>query len=237
VNPIHYLVCYMALILVSGICDHQVLRMSRAIKTHLFLWKAQEYKLWLIYYSVPILLGVMNQKYFNHHLQLLSAIYLLSRDSISFDQIEVARDHLHSYISKFAELYDIRNISMNVHQLLHLPDVVSDLGPLWVYSCFFLEDLNGKLSKLIHGTHYGGLQVCSGASVYMNLSVLIGTLPIDSRVKKFCEQLRYNKNRNKIAEIIDPKTYALGSLQHLVEISFNIRAVLIDHLDINHGNI
>jgi len=71
----------------------------------------------------------------------------------------------------------------------------------------------------------------------MNLSVLIGTLPIDSRVKKFCEQLRYNKNRNKIAEIIDPKTYALGSLQHLVEISFNIRAVLIDHLDINHGNI
>jgi len=44
---------------------------------------------------------------------------------------------------------------------------------------------------------YGGLQVCSGPSVYMNLSVLIGTLPIDSRVKKFCEQLRCNKKRNK----------------------------------------
>ncbi|XP_011686450.1 PREDICTED: uncharacterized protein LOC105449147 [Wasmannia auropunctata] len=214
-----------------------VQRMPRAIKTYLSLWKAQEYKLWLIYYSVPILLGVMNQEYFDHHLQLLSAVYLLSRDSISFDQIEVARNHLRSYISKFADFYGVRNMSMNVHQLLHLPDVVLDLGPLWVYSCFFLEDLNGKLSKLIHGSRHAGLQVCSGASIYMNLYVLIGTLPVDSTVRKFCDQLRCNKKKSRIVEIIDPKTYVLGSLQHLDEVSFNIRAVLAKSLDIKNGNI
>lgn len=214
-----------------------VQRMPRAIKTHLSLWKAQEYKLWLIYYSVPILLGIMNERYFNHHLQLLSAIYLLSQDSISFHQVEVAKNHLHLYVSKFAELYGVRNMSMNVHQLLHLPDVVLDLGPLWVYSCFFLEDLNGKLSKLIHGTRHAGLQVCSGASIYMNLSVLIGTLPVDSRVRKFCEQLRCNKKKNRIVEIIDPKTYVLGSLEYLTQVPYNIRAILIDNLGINNGNI
>lgn len=65
-----------------------VQRMPRAIKTHLSLWKAQEYKLWLIYYSVPILLGIMNERYFNHHLQLLSAIYLLSQDRSLFIKLK-----------------------------------------------------------------------------------------------------------------------------------------------------
>lgn len=32
-----------------------------------------------------------------------------------------------------------RNLTMNLHSLLHLPDVVKDLGPLWAHSCFLLK--------------------------------------------------------------------------------------------------
>lgn len=190
-----------------------------------------------MYYSVPILLDVMDQEYFNHHLQLLSAVYLLTQDSISLNQVEVARNLLHSYISKFAQLYGIRNMSMNVHQLLHLPDVVLDLGPLWAYSCFFLEDLNGKLVKLIHGTRYAGLQVCSGALVYMNLSDFIATLPADCRARNFCKQLQCNKKKMKIGEIIDSKSYVIGSIKYVANVSFRIHTILADDLGINCGNI
>ena len=40
----------------------------------------------------------------------------------------------------------------NVHILLHLPDAVRSLGPLWAHSTFPFEGMNGWLSELYHGT-------------------------------------------------------------------------------------
>ena len=37
-------------------------------------------------------------------------------------------------------------MGINVHGLLHLVDVVTDLNPLWVTSCFLWESLNGDLT-------------------------------------------------------------------------------------------
>ena len=41
---------------------------------------------------------------------------------------------------------------MNVHMLRHLIFHVKNWGPLWVYSCFSFESLNGELKKYFHGT-------------------------------------------------------------------------------------
>ena len=51
--------------------------------------------------------------------------------------------------------------TFNVHQLLHLPEVVHELGPLWSNSCFPFEDYNGDLRDLFHGTKNVDGQVCS----------------------------------------------------------------------------
>ncbi len=48
----------------------------------------------------------------------------------------------------------------NVHQLLHLTEVVDDVGPLWSNSCFPFEDYNGDLRDLFHGTQNVDGQVC-----------------------------------------------------------------------------
>ena len=45
-----------------------------------------------------------------------------------------------------------RNMLSNVHNLLHLPEAVKDLGPLWAHSCFPYENANGELLKLYHGS-------------------------------------------------------------------------------------
>ena len=36
--------------------------------------------------------------------------------------------------------------------LLHLPDSVRNLGPLWAHSAFPFEGMNGWLGELYHGT-------------------------------------------------------------------------------------
>lgn len=41
---------------------------------------------------------------------------------------------------------------MNVHSLIHLVQTVRNFGPLWSYSCFGFENMNGHLRKHCHGT-------------------------------------------------------------------------------------
>ena len=45
-----------------------------------------------------------------------------------------------------------KHMTINIHNLLHLPDVVRNLGPLWSNSCFPFEAANGELLKLFHGS-------------------------------------------------------------------------------------
>ena len=43
-------------------------------------------------------------------------------------------------------------MSINIHNLLHLPKVVKSLGPLWAHSCFPFESANGDLLNFFHGS-------------------------------------------------------------------------------------
>ena len=43
-------------------------------------------------------------------------------------------------------------MTINIHNLLHLPNVVRHLGPLWVNSCFAFEMAIGELLSLFHGS-------------------------------------------------------------------------------------
>lgn len=67
-------------------------------------------------------------------------------------------------------------MSINVHLLLHLPDAVKELGPLWVYSCFHFEGQNGILKNLIHGTQKVDIQLISSYSYLRNLPIATDSL-------------------------------------------------------------
>ena len=41
---------------------------------------------------------------------------------------------------------------LNVHNLAHICTNVRSWGPLWCYSCFRFEDLNGDCVKAVHGS-------------------------------------------------------------------------------------
>ena len=50
------------------------------------------------------------------------------------------------------QLYPETLCTANFHMLAHLWDCVQDWGPLWCYSTFGFENLNGCLRKYAHGT-------------------------------------------------------------------------------------
>ena len=82
----------------------------------------------------------------------------LLSESISQKDLELAEKFLILFCKNYQHLYGKRGMTINVHSLLHLPQVVRDLGPLWAYSSFFFEGRNGVILRNIHDTQYVGLQ-------------------------------------------------------------------------------
>ena len=57
-----------------------------------------------------------------------------------------------SFHELIPQLYPETLLTANFHMLVHLSDCVKDWGPLWGYSTFGFENLNGYLRQYAHGT-------------------------------------------------------------------------------------
>ncbi|KAE8738233.1 hypothetical protein FOCC_FOCC016292 [Frankliniella occidentalis] len=196
-------------------------------------WKSLDFKVWLFYYSIPVLSGLMSDLYLNHHMLLVSAVFLLSQQSISPRQINQASLLLNKYVLEFEVLYDLRFMGINVHQLTHLSQCVDDLGPLWVYSCYFMEDLNGKICKFIHGTSHVGIQIASATTKMQELESLISSLNLLSPARQFCHKVNKFGQNFKIAEVISPGVHVVGKFNHLL---VPPRQILLECLNIRGGH-
>lgn len=173
---------------------------------------------WFFYYSPFVLDGYMDPEYFEHYLKLLFGIFILNQSSISLASIQLSFQLLTAFVSQFQTLYDPRYMSFNIHSLRHLPDLVYDLGPLWVTSCFPLENLLGIMLKFFHGTRQVGLQIYSKIAQSIIISNLVSNLEEQSTVKNFCTKLRTIGKRAALNREIAPKTYILGKLKRLDDV-------------------
>lgn len=201
-------------------------RKPRSISAHYTHWKASEWKQWFFFYSVPILKGIIDDQYLRHYLLLVDAIHLLSRNSISSEMIASADIKLNKFVEQCETLYGRRHMTFNIHSLLHLPQVVGDLGPLWVTSCFPFENLLGRTLKYINGTTYAGLQIYSKICYHINLPTMIESLNDNSEVKKFCNDLLSTRRHNSQIYEFGMSTYALGKKTVLKDIPRVIKDTL-----------
>lgn len=202
-----------------------VQRLPRSIKNHLPYWKAHELKSWLFYYSIPCIRDLLDEPYFKHHTLLVLGISLLCQSSISLEELDVASRALDEYVRRFEVLYDRRNMTNNVHQLLHLAETVRQFGPLWTTSCFPFEDLNGRLKRLVHGSNSAQLQVYSGAAKFLHLATLKNDILVEGRpAYEFCENLDTKCGRMK-RHFIANTVYIIGRCTELRQLPADIAEV------------
>ena len=127
-------------------------RPPRLIKTHLAFWKASEFRNWILFYSLPLLVRYFPPLYFHHYALLVCALHLLLQRKISPVMCNAAEEMLLDFYKLFPELYGASKCTMNVHSLKHLPYFVRLWGPLWTHSAFSFESMNGALTSLVHST-------------------------------------------------------------------------------------
>ena len=191
-------------------------RNPRAISKHFKYFKASEYRAFLLYYCLPVLTGILPAQYWDYYCLLVVAISALLSESISSNQISYCSQLLNKFCAQFSTLYGERYMFINVHLLLHLPDTVRELGPLWVYSCFHFEGQNGILRNLIHGTQKVDVQLIRSYSYLRNLPVATDSLTSTEFFATF-KRLYFKQhlpkhNCTKISE----KIYLLGKPSNTV---------------------
>jgi hypothetical protein len=131
-------------------------------------WKANEWKTWLIV-CIPILRGILSDKYLDHLQKFVVALSLLLQDKISPDQCDSAEELFKEFCDEAVNLYGKQVCTFNMHLLLHFVQCVRDFGPLWAYSLFQYENANGELTKLFSGTRQVGMQIVKKVCVMEKL--------------------------------------------------------------------
>ena len=115
----------------------------------------------------------METDYFNHFMLLSKGIYILLKDSMEESEVYHVRKLFYNFCLKFPFLYDgDRHCTINIHQLVHLPDDVLELAGLWTHSCFGVENQNNFTLKLFHGTQNVEFQIVSAVCINQQFPLL-----------------------------------------------------------------
>lgn len=127
-------------------------RMPRPITLNLKHFKAHDYKLFLLYFSI-VMRGILPERYFLHFQLLVTSVRILSRKCKNTQSlVKCAQYYINEFLSKGIELYGESIMTMKLHSLLHLTECVLDFGPLPEFSAFRPEHFNGLLTRQVHGT-------------------------------------------------------------------------------------
>ena len=184
-------------------------RPPRSISKHIKFWKASEFRSWLLYYSLPILLNFLPSLYWHHYALLVCAIHILLKDSISQSSLEAAECMLADFHNLLPELYGERSCTANAHLLTHLTKYVRLWGPLWTHSAFGFESKNGQLKYLFHGKSDIVHQLLFNINVGYTLQLMYPKLASyeSQHVLQFIYQT--NTSRSNMT-LIGPNTYVVG---------------------------
>lgn len=131
-----------------GICPPSCLTRTPRTIDDWKIWKASEWRSWLIFYAPVCLDGVLPENYIAHIALFSEAIFLLLQKSVSFTDVQTANRYLSIYMCKTEEYFGETAMLYNVHLLTHLCRGVLNYGPLWTHSAFSFEGENRHFMQM-----------------------------------------------------------------------------------------
>ncbi|CAD6241492.1 GSCOCG00009289001-RA-CDS [Cotesia congregata] len=152
------------------------------------MWKATEWRSWLLFYSLICFKGILPQKYFDHLAILVEAIHILLSDKINYDELDMVDSMIIRYAVTYQEYFGKHAMTYNIHLLLHMVKSVLKLGPLSYHNTFIFENENQFLMKLPNNTKNITIQIARRYLFQKALSPLKSKINISGPFLQFCER-------------------------------------------------
>ena len=115
------------------------------------LWRAHEYLIFLIFYSLPVLFGILPQKHFSNLILLVVSIEKLLSAHVNVSELEDIKKNLIEFVKGVQEIYPSNIMIGCFHELLHLTECTFQFGHLNSVNCFQFEENNRKIVSFIKG--------------------------------------------------------------------------------------
>lgn len=112
-------------------------------------FKATEHRNHLLYFLPVALKGVLSQKMYDHYMLFHVAIKILTNSKHCQTYATYAQNLLKRFVEDCVSIYGVKFISYNVHNLIHLPADVQELGSLDSYSAFPFENKLQTIKNLM----------------------------------------------------------------------------------------
>lgn len=109
------------------------------------LWKASEWRSQLVWYMFICLRGLLKEESMHHLALLVTAIYILLKESVSHNDIVRAHELLVKFVVGMRSYFGKTSMTFNVHLLLHVCTGVKNWGPLFTHNAFRFENENRLL--------------------------------------------------------------------------------------------
>jgi len=168
-------------------------RELRVLSSH-SLWKASEWRLWLLFYFAPCLKGLLKDKYIIHLGYLSKATHILLQRSVTEEQVQEAHHLLMCYTFFHEKYFGARSMVYNIHLLSHIAQCVFNFGPLWGYSSFIYESKNRYLLQLCKNPNSIALEISRKFLTFQSLPGLSLILNCSEKVIDFSDKiLNYKK--------------------------------------------
>ena len=123
------------------------------------MWKAVEFRQFLLYTGPVVLNGALPKRQYHHFLLLSVAMRLLLGERPMAEEIDYAEKLLHMFVAEFRSLYGEENLVYNVHSLIHIPDDARKYGCLNNISAFIFENYLKDVKKMVRKQHQVVAQV------------------------------------------------------------------------------
>ena len=190
---------------------HEFSRSLRSISIDLSYWKANEFRVWLLFYSAPILVKVLPPLFFHHYSLLVCAMHIFLSEEITEADCDLAEQMLKDFYMLLPELYGNQSCTINAHLLIHISYFVRLWGPCWTHSAFSFESHNGALKRMIHFTR----RVAEQLSFSLDVSILLQNLYCEIEKRECDSVISYlQSSRHSLRSMKKvSQGYAIGTIK------------------------
>ena len=144
------------------------------------LWKATQFRVFLLYIGLASLKGLIEDKYFEHLSLLVCSARMMTKKlpsdqegslKVRAEVAAVVRGFLHKFVMDAIDLFGPEFIAYNVHNLIHIVDDYVRFGSLEEFSAFVFENFLKELKNYVHAGYKPGEQIVNRYSAHIRMGI------------------------------------------------------------------
>ena len=104
------------------------------------IWKATNWKAWMLYFCLPICSKFISSELLQHFALFINSMFTLLKMDIMEEELDKCEQDLLTFVARYETFYGVQHMTFNVHAIMHLVNSIRQSGPLWATSAFPFEN-------------------------------------------------------------------------------------------------